>query len=328
MAEPIAVIAQGLGTIGAMILRAAAADPAFRVVGAVDVAETMRGRDLADLVPGAPAGIVVQASLAEALQRAPGAALLLHAAGSALEQVAPHFADAVTRGLHVVSTCEKLAYPFHRHPQLSDYLDDLALRAGCTIVGTGVNPGFIMDQVVVLLAAASRDIRRVRVERVLDPRTRRPQFQRKVGLDLSRAEYDRLAARGLLGHVGLEESGRLVAAGLRWRIEECQESVEPLQPDPDGPLLGMRQSWEGRAADGRLIDLRFEANAAVDSGYDAIEIDGEPPLAVRFAGGVSGDGATAAAVLRAARVMPSAPRGLVTVLDLPLRRRPLRGAGR
>ena len=87
-------------------------------------------------------------------------------------------------------------------------------------------------------------------------------------------------------------------------------------------MLGTLQRLEGATADGRTVRLHFEAQAGVEASFDEIEIDGTPPLTLRFVGGVFGDDATAAAVLRAARVIPSAARGLLTVLDLPLRARP------
>ena len=121
--------------------------------------------------------------------------------------------------------------------------------------------------------------------------------------------------------MGLRESACLVARGLGWEIAEWRETIEPVQRDTGSPVLGMIHTLSGAAADGRTIDLRFEVHGDIAHGYDAIEIDGTPPLRLRFDGGVFGDDATVAAVLRAARALPSAPRGLITVLDLPLRAR-------
>ena len=170
--------------------------------------------------------------------------------------------------------------------------------------------------------AVSREIRSITVRRVQDPRPRRVPFQQKVGMGLSRAEYDRRAASGGFGHVGLRESGGLLAAALDWRIEAWAETLAPVQPDPGGPVLGTRQTLDGRTADGRRLRLHFEAQSGVAESYDEVVIEGTPPLHLRFVGGVFGDDATIAAVLSAARVIPSAPRGLITVLDLPLRVRP------
>ena len=93
----------------------------------------------------------------------------------------------------------------------------------------------------------------------------------------------------------------------------------PCRIDGQELVAGTLETLEGSTADGRRICLHFEANAGVDEEFDEIVVDGRPPLTLRFKGGVFGDDATAAAVLRAARVVPSTRPGLVTVLDLPLR---------
>ena len=325
MQTPIPVIQQGLGPIGRTLLLAAARDPRLQIVGAVEIDKLAIGRDLAEVVDGGPDGITVRPSLGQARADAGlDEAVVLHATGSYLESVAPQLEEALQLGLHVVSTCEELSYPYVRHPELSARLNDAAQHAGRTLVGTGINPGFLMDALPATLTAASHDIRSISVERVQNPARRREPFQRKVGLGLTHGEYDERAAGGGFGHVGLEESARLLAAGLGWEIAGWDESLAPAlldadEPDPKQPVLGTIQRIEGGTTDGHRLSLRFEASAGVEAEYDAISVDGTPPLKLRFEGGVFGDDATAASVLRCARVIPSAPRGLVTVLDLPLR---------
>ena len=325
MQTPIPVIQQGLGPIGRTLLMAAARDPRLQVVGAVEIDKLAVGRDLAELVEGAPPNITVRPSLGQARADAGlGEAVVLHATGSYLEMVTPQLEEALQLGLHVVSTCEELSYPYVRHVELSARLNDAARHAGRTLVGTGINPGFLMDALPATLTGASHDIRSISVERVQNPTRRREPFQRKVGLGLARGEYDERAAGGGFGHVGLEESARLLAAALGWEIGAWDESLGPALPDADEldanqPVLGTIQRIEGETVDGRSLSLHFEANAGVEAEHDAITVDGTPPLKLRFEGGVFGDDATAASVLRCARVIPSAPRGLVTVLDLPLR---------
>ena len=300
--------------MGRTILSAAHADPVLHVVGAVDINPDLAGRHLRDL-DLAPGELKVTSSLPPAPSGNP-APVLLQATGSHLEGVATQIEEAISLGWHVVSTCEELSYPFHRHPDLSQRLHEAALSAGRTLVGTGVNPGFLMDRLPVLLTAASHSIRSVRVERVQDPTPRRLPFRQKVGMNIPRVDFDRRAAAGGFGHVGLEESGRLIAAGLGWTIEHWEHALQPVQPDATGPVLGLVETLSGTCPEGGSVHLHFEAQSGAADPYDA-------PIALRFQGGVFGDDATAASVLRAARVINSAPRGLVTVLDLPLRPSPL-----
>ena len=320
MSDPLPCIVQGLGPIGQRILLAAQSEAQLDVVAAVDVDKRLVGRPLDEVVPGAPAHLTVRASLGLARADIGAAeAVVLHATSSYLDAALPQIEEALGLGLHVVSTCEELAYPFLRDPEASERLDASAQAAERTVVGTGINPGFLMDQLPVTLRAASHSITAVHVKRVQNPRLRRVPFQEKVGLGITRREYENRLDGGHFGHVGLEESGRLIAVGLGWQIDTWEHDMLPVQRDPDGLVLGTLETLSGTTADGRQISLHFEAQSDVDPPYDEIVIDGVPPLHLRFEGGVLGDEATAAAVLRCARVIPNAPRGLQTVLDLPLR---------
>jgi 4-hydroxy-tetrahydrodipicolinate reductase len=322
MTNQIPVIVFGLGPIGRRIAVAAQGDPLLDVIGAVDVAPDMVGKRLSSLQEGA-ADVEVVASLAEAIGDRAGKHLtVLHATGSYVDRIESQFHALLDANVHVVSTCEELSYPFARHPEASQRLHEHARSTGRTLVGTGINPGFLMDLLPVSLTGATHAVQSIEVTRMQNPRRRRIPFQRKVGCDISRAEYDERAASGSFGHVGLIESGRLIAAGMGWQIDDWTDTLEPVQPDPNGNVLGTRQVLSGASADGKIVNLHFEAQSGVEEDYDETKIDGTPPLHLRFIGGVFGDDGTAAAVLRATRCIPSAPRGLVTVLDLPLRARP------
>ena len=141
MASTIPVIVQGLGPIGQRILLAAQNDARLTVAGAVDIDKRLVGRDLADLIEGAAPGVAVRPSLGQARAEAGLAeATVLQATTSYLDVAARQIEEALRLGLHVVSTCEELAYPFVRHPQLSASIDELARSAARTVVGTGINP--------------------------------------------------------------------------------------------------------------------------------------------------------------------------------------------
>ncbi len=319
MHAPLPVIVQGLGPIGLLVAEAALADPFLEVVGAVEIRPELAGRPLADFVEGTP-GITVRPALAEAVADSQSdGAILLHCTGSHLDRVSPQIEEALRQGLHVVSTCEELTFAEARHPEIAAALDQLARGAERTVVATGVNPGFLMDALPASLTSISHSIRSVAVRRVQDPSRRRTPFQQKVGLGLSPVEWEERRAAGGFGHVGLVESARLLASALGWTLVDWRHEMVPCRADGRDLVTGTLETIEGSTTDGRAIRLHFEANAAVDAEYDEIVVDGTPPLTLRFEGGVFGDDATAAAVLRAARVIPNTRSGLVTVLDLPLR---------
>ena len=319
MASPLPVIIQGLGPIGRTIAGAALADPMVELIGAVDIADSMADRELAEFVAEAPSQLRVRRTVAQAqLEAGAQGGILLHATSSYLRDASPQFEEALRQGLHVVSTCEELSFAQMRHPEIAAGLDVLARRNELTIVGTGVNPGFLMDALPASLQSISHSIGSISVTRVQDPSRRRVPFQQKVGMGLTRAEWEAKRDAGGFGHVGLEESARLLAYSLGWKLVEIDHEMQPAG-EADGAVGGTLETLQGTTSDGRAVRLHFEANAAAEEEYDEIEVEGTPPLKLRFAGGVFGDEATAAAVLRAARVIPHTRRGLATVLDLPLR---------
>jgi 4-hydroxy-tetrahydrodipicolinate reductase len=300
----------GLGPIGIEIGRAVLARSDLQIKAAVDPA--FAGRRLSDLVPGT-GRIPVEKSLAEALAQTPIDVVAL-ATGSRLAAVVPDLETAIRARVHLVSTCEELAAP-SVDPKWWARLDGRARKAGVTLLGTGVNPGFVMDRLVLQLAGAAVRVDKVTVERVVDAAKRRTPLRKKVGEGLSAAEFRAGVRAGRLGHVGLRESATLVAAGLGWTLERYQERIEPVLGD-DGRCLGLRQLGRGWVAGKERITLRLAMYVGAAEPHDRLLLDGDPPLDVRIGGGTHGDRGTIGTVVNALGRVARAPRGLVTVGDV------------
>jgi 4-hydroxy-tetrahydrodipicolinate reductase len=221
----------------------------------------------------------------------------------------------------VVSTCEELSFPWQRHPELAKQLDAEAKAGGATILGTGINPGFLMDTLAVVLSGVCQRVERVRLGRIVDVSKRREQLQRKVGVGLRPDEFTERVASGRFGHVGLKESCWLLAEGFGWQLDALEETIEPVLGE--GSALGIRQVARGTLGDREVIEAVVEMSTIADRPRDEIEIDGVPPLRMTIEGGVQGDSATAAIIVNAVpRVVAHGP-GLITMLDLP----PIAGPG-
>ena len=321
-ARGIPVVLMGLGPVGQAVARAALATPDLRVVGAVDPRHA--GRKLGDLLG--------QPGPALAVAEAPGAALaaarggvLLHAVTSDLEEAGPHLRQAVKAGLSVVSTCEELAYPWLAHAELAEELDRLAEARDVAVVGTGVNPGFVLDRLPAFLSQVTGPVRHLRAERVVDAATRRPALARKVGAGLAVEAFDAAAEKGEVGHVGLSQSAALAALGCGFEVDEVEETIDPVLATRDhggpvpvarGQVAGARQVVRGFVEGEERVRLSLTIAVGAEEPGDEVELEARPPLKLRIAGGVAGDEATAWAVVNAAAPV-TLLRGLVTVLDLP-----------
>lgn len=297
------------------------------MLAAVDPAPALVGRDLADLVPEVPRGVTIRSSLDEVTDWARIRCAVV-TTRSDLELCMDPFRALLGRGCSVVSTCEELSWPWLRHPVLAQELHELAVRGRARIVGTGINPGFLMDALPVAATSACHEVRSIRVERIQDAGRRRVPFQAKVGVGLDLAEFERRSKDGSLRHVGLGESLHFLAHFLGWRIERWEETLVPvvaerelasaLGPVRVGAARGVRQ--EARAwVDGRVaIELVFQAALGEPEPRDRFVVEGEPPLEVLVPGGVHGDTATSALVLNVIRPLLGAEPGLHTMASLPL----------
>ncbi|HZA52181.1 MAG TPA: dihydrodipicolinate reductase [Myxococcaceae bacterium] len=323
---PVPVVVMGLGFIGQEIARSALSSPEVTVVGALDISPQLTGRKLSELIGDPAAAVRISGDLATAVGRAQGA-VLLHATGSRLPQVAEQILEAVQLGMHVVSTCEELAFPYLKHEQLAQRLEEAAARAGVSILGTGVNPGFVLDRLIALAGQVCGPVRHLRAERVVDARTRREALQRKVGGGLTEAQFDEMVEKEQLGHVGLLESAALAALGLGLDCDDFEEEIAPVVAEEDitggafvvkaGRVAGISQTAVGLEDGQERVRLELTIALGAEPQRDRIVIDSEPRLELEIKGGVAGDRATANLLVNAAPRVAAAEPGLLTVLELP-----------
>jgi 4-hydroxy-tetrahydrodipicolinate reductase len=321
------IVHVGLGPLGRRLVADLHRRGLGRVVGAVDVDPELVGRDLRDVVPEADAGVRVRGHVGE-LEDWRGVRCAIVTTSSDLELCMDVFRALLARGCSVLTTCEELSWPWLRHPVLAQELHELAVRNDARVLGTGVNPGFLMDALPVAVSTACGAVRSVRVERVQDAATRRVPFQRKIGVGLAPEVFAMRVAAGTLRHVGLGESLHFVAHSLGFRLERWEEEIEPvlaerelasaLGPVPAGCARGVRQRARGHANGRVAIELDFVAALAEPDPRDRIEIDGDPPVDLVLRGGLHGDTATSAVVLNSLRPLLAAERGLHTMASLPL----------
>jgi 4-hydroxy-tetrahydrodipicolinate reductase len=317
----------GLGDIGQALARAALARPELELRGAVDSRGELAGRALSDVL-GVPGCEVPVASDPGQLLKTCRGGVLLHATQSRFEAVLPELTQAVRAGLSVISTCEELAWPWLRSEQAADELDRLCEERNVAVLGTGVNPGFVLDRLPAFLGQVTAGVRHVRASRVVDASRRRPALQRKIGAGLTEEAFHEAAERGAVGHVGLAESAALVAAGLGLALEEVEEELLPLVAQDDdtsegavvrvqrGQVAGLQQTARVFAEEREIVRLELTLVVGAEDPRDEVEIDADPPVRLVIPGGIPGEEATTAAVLNAVAAVTEL-RGLVTVLDLP-----------
>jgi 4-hydroxy-tetrahydrodipicolinate reductase len=315
----------GLGPIGQTIVRYAAGRGCFNIVGAVDPAADKAGKELGGLCGIEPLGITVSGSFEEAI-RGKSAEAAIVSTVSSVAAFESQVAELAKAKLHIVSTCEELFYPWHTQPELSKRIDKICRENGVVCLGTGVNPGYLMDFLPTVLTGACQSVSSVEVWRVQDASARRIPFQQKIGAGLSPEEFDVERQKGTLRHVGLPESVDFIADRLGWKLDRNVETLAPVIADrdidsgyrkiPEGMVCGVEQVGRGFIGDRAVIILNFKAAVGEAESYEEVHIDGEPAIQYKITGGVNGDIATCAITLNAVKSVLSARPGLRTMGDI------------
>ena len=327
MTNEIRIVQYGLGPIGAAVARHIVERDGLELVGAVDIDPNKVGRDVGDVIGlGRALGLAVAETLSGALGRTE-ADVALHTTSSYFDLFQSQVIEILEAGLDVVSTAEELSFPWLDHPEAAAEVDAAARRAGKTVLGTGVNPGFIMDALPLFLTAICQRVDHIEVTRVINASKRRGPFQAKIGSGMTVEAFEAKMAAGRMGHVGLPESVAMVFDALGHNLVRYESTVEPVLAErdiktehfevPAGQVRGLKQVARGYAEQGEFVALTFIAALEAGQDGDTVRISGKPDLEVTLKG-TNGDIATVAIAVNAVRRVKEAPPGLVTMRDLPI----------
>jgi 4-hydroxy-tetrahydrodipicolinate reductase len=326
--KKIRAIQFGVGPIGASTARLMREKQAIEICGAIDSDPAKAGRDLGEVIGAsdAPWGVKISADAREVLEQ--NADVVIHTTSSSLPKVMDQLLACLEAESSVVSTCEELSYPYRTYPELSAQLDAAAKAAGVALVGTGVNPGFVMDKLVVTLAAVSQRIEHAKAVRIVDASKRRFPLQKKIGAGMTVEEFRAKVAEGIIKHVGLPESVAMIADSLNLAVNEITETIEPKVATERveteyltveaGQAAGVHQIARGLGNGKELVYLELQMYVGAKDPADTVYLKGHPDISLVIPGGSHGDIATASVVVNSIPVILDAPAGLRTARDLPI----------
>jgi 4-hydroxy-tetrahydrodipicolinate reductase len=319
------VLFYGLGPIGAAVARQVATRKGFKIVGAIDIDPSKIGRDLGDVIAfGKRLNVRVTNDASGALKTSkPQVAVLC--TSSSLTKVMPQIETVLKARVPIVSTTEELSYPVGRNRSLAKKIDAMARKAKVAVLGTGVNPGFTMDALPIMLTGVCERVDSIRVDRVQDARSRRLPFQQKIGSGLTTQQFQKKVADGSVRHVGLTESVMMIADALGWKLDKVTDRIQPRLAEQTveseflavdaGYVCGIVQDGIGWKSGKPLITLHMEAYLGAPESFDAVTIEGNPRIQQKISGGVHGDVATASITVNSIPRVLDAPPGLRTMRD-------------
>ncbi|MGD2200317.1 MAG: dihydrodipicolinate reductase [Candidatus Bathyarchaeota archaeon] len=328
--DKVRIVSYGIGVIGRRLARHLLTKEGVEIVGAVDINPVIVGKDLGEVLGVEKMGVVISDD-ADKVISSTKPDIVCHTTMSYLRQTFDQFSQIMKHGVDVVSTCEELAYPYATD-EGADYakkLDELGKRYGSSLLGTGINPGFLMDTLPTFLTGVCTRVDEIYITRQMDAATRRIPFQEKIGAGLTVEEFkEKIEEHEITGHVGLEQSIKMIADGIGWELDEIK--VDPVKPVildhdaaseaievPKGHNAGSMQKAFG-VKDGKpLITLDFRAYIGAPEEFDSITIKGEPPINERTSPCVHGDFGTIAITTNMIPHVINAEPGFKTMLELP-----------
>ena len=329
MNQKYTVLQVGLGPMGQLIAKLLLKRQNISFKGVVDIDPKLTNKKFGSII-NEDSDLIVRSNFEELLsQETPDISII--ATSSSLEKVAPLIKQAIVHGSNVISLCEELSYPYKKYPDLSEDLDSLARSSEVSILGTGINPGYLMDVLPIIMTAPCQKVDSIKITRMMNSGKRREPFQRKIGTGLSIEQFkEKISNKDITGHVGLEQSIQMICAALGFTYDEIEESIpDAIITEEDfitsygekvlkGNVRGLESKARAIRNDKAIISLDFFAYAGDHEEYDSIEINGIPDIHQKVIGGVHGDIGTAAMVVNSIPKVIDAPSGLITMKDISL----------
>jgi len=331
-AQPFRVIQIGFGSLGRHIATAILKRGNLELVSVVDADPELTNKTLDELLQdGSDRTIKLTDNLSSTLESIKADVAII-ATSSSLEIVTPIIEECLESGMDVISICEELSFPYQKKLDLAESISNVAKQNGKTVIGTGINPGYLMDLLPIVLTAPCQNVESIYVTRHMNSSHRRPSFQKKIGTGMTDDEFRQNIDEGLItGHVGLVESIQMIDAALNLELDEVvelppesviaeKEVTNSFTTIKEGDVLGLKSVGVGVKDGTDIITLDFQAYAEATPQYDEVIIEGLPRMHQRIEGGVHGDHGTIGMILNLIPIVVKESPGLKTMKDIPVPR--------
>jgi len=318
----------GQGLLGYMLDRPGQVE----LVGAIDIDPGKQGMTIGELL-GRDCAVEITSDFEAVLAKKPDVVCVLTA--SNLSEISHPVEAAVRAGANVIGIAETLSYPWASDPEWAERFDALAKEHGVSILGTGINPGFVLDALPIALSSVCLRIDRIEASRVNDLSPFGPTVMASQGVGVSVEEFERGVANGsIVGHIGFQESINLIAHAMGWKIDRIEETRAPIitsvaRETPavkvaPGDVCGCRHIGWGYSGDELKIELvhpqQIRPEAEGQETGDYIKIFGDPNIVMSNQPEIPGGKGTYASVGNYLPLIGAARPGIVTVVDMPLPR--------
>lgn len=326
----------GYGAMGKGIANMLMKKKGVTVVGVCDVSKDLVGRGFLDFITtkGNQENHLIVSNIDEMLSSVPMDIMII-ATDSFTRKTFDKIVKVVSHKVNVISTAEEMAFPMANEPELSQEIDDLACENKVTVLGTGINPGFIMDYLVLALTGTMEEVNHIEAERVNSLSPFGPTVMEEQGVGISLETYDeRMKKNQLAGHVGFKESVYMISTGLGIELSSFDQQMKPIVSNVHrksqygevmpGHLAGIDMTAQGFVDDKPFISMKhpqqIEPEIEGTTTGDYIRLQGVPNVNMSITPEVDGGIGTIAMCVNMIPHVLNATPGLKTMLDLPVPR--------
>ena len=335
--ENVKVAIWGFGAMGSGIAKVLLRKKGVDIVGVCDIHPERVNRSIYDILGveknGRPDAVVC--SEIEKVVHDANCDICVLATDSFTRKAFDKIKYVVGQKVNVISTAEEMSYPKAQEPELAAEIDRLAKANGVSVLGTGINPGLMMDLLAICLTGCMTDVESVTCRRVNSLSPFGPAVMEEQGVGLTVDAFNKGVADGTLaGHVGFAESVGMIAEALGWKVDKFEQQMKPIVTSVDrkspygfaaaGDVAGVNMTGQGYVDGEVKIDMihpqQIEPEMEGTHTGDYIVLKGTPEVNMAIKPEVDGGIGTIAMVVNMIPHVINARPGLKTMLDLPVPR--------
>ena len=332
------VVIWGFGAMGSGMAEVLLRKKGVDIVGVCDIHPERRGRSIFELLGVARAGrqeIHIEDDIDKVISRC-SADILLLATDSFTRKTFDKIKHVVELGINVISTAEEMSYPKANEPELAAEIDRLAKANGVSVLGTGINPGLMMDLLVILMTGACTDVEYIKAERVNSLSPFGPAVMEEQGVGITLDDFHQQSADGhLAGHVGFRESIHMICDAIGWKLDKpVEQTMDPIVSSVPrqtryatvlpGNVAGCTMKGFGTVGGQRVVEMihpqQIEPQLEGTDTGDYVVIRGTPNINLANKPEVPGGIGTIAMCINMIPQVINARPGLHTMIDLPVPR--------
>jgi hypothetical protein len=155
--------------------------------------------------------------------------IVIQATCSKVIQAVDEIEISLNNEANIISIAEEMAFPAYEAPELAEEIHNLALENNVTVLGTGINPGFVLDLLVITLTGVCYHVESIMAKRINDLSPYGPSVLKTQGVGITPEAFEAGIKDGsVVGHFGFPESISMIAKALGWKIDRIEQKRVPI----------------------------------------------------------------------------------------------------